>query len=134
MESMLRAFDNHGDMVLRADRNNAENHQSFDQISTTIDAPSAMDVTLAEKYGSLTSDQVRMCRQHIESVAIQFIGWDDTRLTKARNDKVKELNDLHGIGFGDDLWVEIENDLLALLGNVSDEESKNAWVCMFPTE
>jgi hypothetical protein len=136
MDSKLRTFDNHGDTLLADYGRNSEasNHQSFDQISTKIDAPSATDVALAEKYGSLTPGQVRMCRQHISSVVIQFIGWDDTHLKKACNDKVKELNGLHGIGFGDDLWIEVEIDLQALLGNVSNEESKGAWVCMFPTE
>jgi hypothetical protein len=134
MDSKCRTFDEHGgNMEVQADLTN-ESQQSFDQISTKVDAPSAMDVTLAEKYGSLTSGQVRLCRQHIESVVIQFVGWDDSRLANARNVKVEELNDLHGIGFGDDVWAEVENDLLSLLGNVSRENYEGAWVCMFPTE
>jgi hypothetical protein len=58
---------------------------------------------------------------------IQNIGWDDRKIAGVRRCKCQELNGLHGIKFGTDLWKEVEADLWESLGKTAAAQSKRAW-------
>lgn len=124
MDEKRKAFDNNGGLVgsyaSRAGHSN-------DQASFGTFAASAEDVALSERFGRITPSQVSMCRSHIESVAIQYIGWNDKLLDHARTVKIVELSDSHGPGFGEALWEECETALTRLFGAESLEMSKGAW-------
>ena len=68
-----------------------------------------------------------MCRAHIESIIISFVGWNEDKLERARTEKIFELNRSHGPGFGEALWGECLSTLLALFDKTTLEASKGAW-------
>lgn len=86
------------------------------------------DVELARSFSNLTPRQICMCRGHLEFLIIQFCGWNSKELEPSRLEKVSELNDRHGRGFGDALWAECEESILSLFDPATLEASKNAWV------
>lgn len=106
-----RAFDRHG--VL------AGGPQSVDQASYSIMKPSHGDVALSQRFQTrniLSPNQVALCRAHLESIVIQFYGWSNDMLRQSRRDKIAELNQLYGRGFGEALWGECENRIASLFG------------------
>jgi hypothetical protein len=123
LESKERAFDNHGVVV----ENVCGISQSVDQVSMDMGKPSQQDIELAAKYRKLSPSQVRMCRLHVESIMIQHIGWDAKKTTKARRCKCQELDRRHGMGFGTDLFKEVEAELWESLGENAAAQSKGAW-------
>ncbi len=76
LESKKRAFDNHGVVV----EHFGGASQSVDQVSMDMGKPSQQDIELAAKYRKLSLSQVRICRLHVESIMIQYIGWDDKKI------------------------------------------------------
>lgn len=104
-----RTFDKHG-------RANHTSH-SIDQVSFSGINPTARDVVLANKFRTLSPGQVSMCRGHLESIVISYIGWDHRSLADARREKVKELNSYYGRGFGNEMWAQAQADISKLLGD-----------------
>jgi len=100
------------------------NHAA-DQASMTV-KPSDKDKKLAQRY-PLSKAQVAICRAHLESVIIQYIGWDSTNYTNSRKDKLKELNSIYGAGFGEELWTQVEAKVESYFNKTILEESEGAW-------
>jgi hypothetical protein len=113
-------FDNHGV---------AHGNHASDQVSMTIVKPSEKDKKLAQKY-PLSKVQVAICRDHFESIIIQYYGWDEEKLALARRDKIKEVNTIHGSGFGEELWAQVEAKVGSYFNKQILEESKGAWKCI----
>mmetsp|Transcript_12727 Transcript_12727/g.23862 ORF Transcript_12727/g.23862 Transcript_12727/m.23862 type:complete len:476 (+) Transcript_12727:79-1506(+) len=110
-------FDNHGEAY--------GNHAS-DQASMKIVKPSEKDKKLAQRY-PLSKAQVAICRDHFESIIIQYYGWDEKNLGLARREKIREVNQSHGAGFGEELWAQVEAKVGSYFNKQTLEESKGAW-------
>ena len=121
MDEKRAAFDRHGER-------DVENLvQSVDQASFQEEELAATDLELAKRFPKLSPGQIAMCRAHIESIIISFVGWNADKLERARIEKVFELNRSHGPGFGEALWQECLSAMLALFDNETLEASKGAW-------
>jgi len=121
MDEMRAAFDRDGA------RDTDRLVQSVDQASFMVETQTSADRMLSEKYPNVSPGQVSMCRSHLESIILSYIGWNDRMLHKARRDKVVQLNNSHGSGFGENLWEEVHTDVLALFDSATLQASKGAW-------
>jgi len=123
MDTKWRNFDSHG-------KGQALGAHSRDQASVGIMEPTAQDVALSKRYRNLSPGQVAMCRGHLESLVVQYIGWDDEMLAGAKRAKIEELNRLHGPGLAADLWKEIVEKLASLFSGTEINLNRGAWQCM----
>lgn len=127
MEEKMKAFDRHGQL----DTNrliHAVDQASFSNAEEQSQASAAKDRLLAQKYlGRLSPGQVGMCRGHLESIILSYIGWDEETLQEARREKVIELTRSHGPGFAEELWEECDTTIRALFDAASLKASKGAW-------
>jgi len=121
-DDKLRAFDNHGQL---------ERHEYYqsEQASFDIQSPTPADIVLAESFSKLSPSQIALCRGHLESIILSYIGWNDQELEKVKNDKVNELNNRHGIGFGDALWGECSANIRSLFDDETLQASNGTWIC-----
>lgn len=117
MDEKMLTFDNHGQRINKTD-----------QISFAPESIQSADQALSERYHPLSPPQVAMCRGHLESVIIQYVGWNDIELEDAQGVKVAELNRSHGNGFGDELWEECISRILSLFDPATLHASKGTWV------
>jgi len=117
IKSMKTAFDNHGVFV----------SQSFDHLSTQIDKPSQQDIVLAATNRKLSPRQLRMRRLYVESILIQYLGWDEKKTAVMRRIESQHLNKLYGRGFGTTFVKEVEAELWKSLGKYTSTESNGAW-------
>jgi hypothetical protein len=121
MDEMRATFDRNGK------RDTDRLVQSVDQASFMEETQTSADQLLAEKYPNLSPGKVAMCRGHLESIILSYIGWNERMLEKARIDKIAELDRSHGSGFGEELWEEVHSTTLALFDSATLEASKGAW-------
>ena len=68
-----------------------------------------------------------MCRAHLESIIIQYMGWNQSELNEGKRQKVAELNQLHGTGFGDALWDECYGHIRSLFDDKALALPENTW-------
>ena len=122
MDEMKDAFNRGGERD-----NTGRLVQSVDQNSFMIETQVSADRSLSEKYPHLSPGQVSMCRSHLESVIISYIGWNEDMLSKAYKERITHLDEHHGPGFGEDLWQEVHSSMVALFPPEILDVSKNAW-------
>ena len=121
MDEKLERFSNHGrhdDRQLQ----HALDQASFQKVEATT-----ADTALSERFPQLSLGQIAMCRGHLESIIISFVGWNDKALEHVRDDKTAEPNERHDNGFGEELWEECHESIPALFDAPTWEESKDAW-------
>lgn len=123
METKWQNFDNHG-------QGQALGAHSLDQASMGTIKPSPKDVALSKRFPNLSPGQIAICRGHLESLAIQYVGWNDTILEDVRISKVKEINRLHGPGLADILWKEVVGHLKSLFKDHEIYQNHGAWQSM----
>ena len=99
----------------------------MDQASIGPMKPSEQDVALSKRFPKLSPGQIALCRGHLESIAIQYIGWDDKELQEARCAKVAELNRTHGSGLAEPLWQEVIDHLESLFQGNEIRQNVGAW-------
>ena len=123
-DNKRKMFDSHGKL---------SGKHAADQASMNIYKPSDKDKKLAQRF-PLSKNQVAICRSHLESIIIQYIGWDSKACARARKDKIKELNSLYGAKFGDELWSQVEAKVESYFNKSALEESEGAWECLLKQE
>lgn len=124
MNEKKKAFDQNG----RFDQNRLVHAVDQLSLNTTSTAGTGADQALAIKYGQLSAAQIGMCRSHLESCIIQYIGWNDAEFKQIQHEKIAELQDLYGPGFTNDLWKECHATILELLDAATLDASQRAWV------
>jgi hypothetical protein len=62
-----------------------------------------------------------MCRGHLESLVITYIGRDNWTLNDVKRQKTIELNGLYGYGLGNELWAQAHEDMFKLTGGKHDQ-------------
>eukprot|EP00977_Amphora_coffeiformis_P018868 scaffold6764_cov169-Amphora_coffeaeformis.AAC.6 len=118
-DEKYRSFDNHG---------RGMGDQGGDQISFSTDVASAQaDQRLAQRFSRLSPGQMGMCRAHLESIIIQYMGWNESELQEGKRQKVAELNDLHEMGLGDALWDECHAHIRSLFDDKIPALPESAW-------
>jgi len=123
MGTKWKNFDSHG-------KGQALGAHSLDQASVGKVEPTAQDVALSKRGRKLSPGQVALCRGHLESLIIQYIGWDDKTLAEVKRAKTAELSRLHGRGLADDLWKEVVAQMTALFPYLQIFLNRGAWQCM----
>jgi hypothetical protein len=117
MEEKWRAFDNHGQ------------HTTSDQLSFSPVQPQKIDNALSKKYPQLSPQQIAMCRGHLESIILSYIGWNDDVLAMAQRAKIMELVQSHGnVSFASELWDECQARIRLLFDETTLRKSKGAWI------
>ena len=117
-DAKKHTFDNHG----RRDKKKKGKCHSIDQASFGGEfKPSDRDVNLARKYHRISPGQVAMCRGHLESLVITYIGRDNWTLNDVKRQKTIELNGLYGYGLGNELWAQAHEDMFKLTGGKHDQ-------------
>lgn len=120
LDEKYRIFDNHGSAGMGG--------QAGDQISLSTEVTSA-DRRLARRFRDrLSSHQVAMCRGHVESVILSITwGRDHFELEEAKQEKVAELSQRYGRGFGDALWQECSQQIHSLFDSGSLTRAERTW-------
>ena len=103
---------------------------SLDQASMGTTEPSAKDVALSKRHKRLSLGQIALCRGHLESLVIHYIGWDDATLADVMQAKITELNRYHGPGLADDLWREVVADMTSRFNGNELQMNRGAWKSM----
>jgi hypothetical protein len=117
-DAKKHTFDNHG----RRDKRRKGKCHSIDQASFGGEfKPSDRDVNLARNYHRISPGQVAMCRGHLESLVITYIGRDNRSLQDVKRQKTIELNGLYGYGLGNELWAQAHEDMFKLTGGKHDQ-------------
>jgi hypothetical protein len=121
MDEKRAAFDRHGER-------DVENLvHSVDQASFQEEVQAPADLGLAKQFPKLSPGQIAMCRGHLESIILSFVGWNEDKLEQARAEKISEVTMSHGRGFAEALWDECLSTMIDLFDPATLEASKEAW-------
>lgn len=102
------------------------------QASSTAVVPTATDVAMVRDFDLvLFPKQVAILRMHVESMAIQYVGWCDERHEEARLQITSDIFDRHGSdAFGQALW-RLSTDKFALDPDLA-KRNANTWANYTP--
>jgi hypothetical protein len=123
MDSKRRTFDNHGRWVGAGVGHTADQSSMGASNFTPCDA----DAELASRHCAVSPRQVAMCRGHVESSVTQDHGWNEVSLKKFERAKVDELNNLHGDGFGVEMWSQSCDKFGSMFTSDLLEKNRCAW-------
>lgn len=119
-DTKLENFDTHG-----SGRTISSN--TLEQASVGRFKANKRDIDLSKRFRHLSPGQISIMRGHLESLVIQYIGWNAPALDDVKFSKIMEINRCHGPGIGDSLWRQVESDMRNLFKRDEMRNSRLAW-------
>ena len=119
LEEKHHTFDRHG-----------QRSMGEDQLSFQSETVTDIDIHLSESFplAKISPPQVAMSRMYVESVILQYIGWNEEEMIQqVQPGLLQEVTELRGPGFGEALWDACERQVRSLFDEETMEASRNAW-------